>query len=269
MEYIDKTKSQEWAHTLIKEFLEEYLNEYGEYPENLYDALRKDHKHKDLLVNKLLEDNLCRCCYCMREIKGTTLEHMIPQCVKEHEEFMKYFDLESNLDDINIMLTKEFLENPKEVPPYPHTIAYENLMPSCFGNLPIGPAKCCNNYRGNQIIQPLVFRQNIHEEVKYKSNGSIEWTEDPEPIFPTVSKLGLDCLELRAIRRIWYYLATHNMGCEDTNKDRVIEDLLIELGKPRNAQENNMRNMLFNFKNLDYWKLLEKYSYFNNREVFE
>ena len=32
MEYIDKSKSREWAHALIKEFLKRRLEEDGEYP---------------------------------------------------------------------------------------------------------------------------------------------------------------------------------------------------------------------------------------------
>lgn len=269
MEYIDKNKSREWTHELINAFLKRCLDENGKYPEDLYAAFKGDPNCKDLFVNRLLEDNHYRCCYCMRNIKGTTLEHMIPQTVKTPEDFAKYFELESDLDSENIMLTQKFLDTPKDVPPYPHVIAYENLIPSCFGNLPSKSAKCCNNYRKDQTIQPLVFRPNIHKEIKYKANGNIVWTEDPEPIIPTLSKLGLDCLELKAIRRIWHYLVNHNMGFEDANRNKTIDDLLIELGKPTNCQENNMQQMLLNFKKPEYWKLLEKYSYFNNKEIFE
>lgn len=269
MEYIDKNKSREWAHELIKEFLRRRLEEDGEYPEDLYAAFKGDPECKDAFVERLLDDNNQRCCYCMRSIRGTTLEHMIPQSVKNQEAFSKYYQYASNLDISNMILAKEFLENPKEVPPYSHTIAYENLIPSCFGNLPSGAPKCCNNYRKDKFVQPLVFRPNIHEEIKYYPNGNIIWTEDPEEIIPTLTKLGLDCLELRTIRRIWYYLSTHNLNCEDTNKNLAIDDLLIELGDSKDAEDRNMRQMLLNFKKADYWELLKKYTYFANKDIFE
>jgi hypothetical protein len=205
----------------------------------------------------------------MRNIKGTTIEHMIPQSVRTQREFSKYYEKESLFDIFNMILAQDFIENPKDVPPYPHTIAYENLIPSCFGNLPDGSAKCCNNYRKDKTIQPLVFRPNIHDEVKYKADGNIIWTEDPEQIIPTLTTLGLDCIELKAIRRIWHYLASQGMGCEDANREKTIDDLLIELGTPSNSQEINMQQMLLNFKKSNYWKLLEKYTYFNNIEIFE
>lgn len=84
MEYIDKSKSREWAHALIKEFLKRRLEEDGEYPNELYNAFMGDTNCKDAFVKRLLEDNNHRCCYCMRDIKGTTLEHMIPRSVKNN-----------------------------------------------------------------------------------------------------------------------------------------------------------------------------------------
>ena len=269
MEYIDKNKSREWAHELIKEFLKRRLDEDGEYPEDLYAAFKGDPNCKDAFVDRLLEDNNHRCCYCMRDIKGTTLEHMIPQSVKTLDAFSKYFQHESNLDITNMILAKEFIDNPKEVPPYPHTIAYENLIPSCFGNLPSGASKCCNNFRKDKFVQPLVFRPGIHEEIKYYANGNIIWTKDPEVENPTIVKLGLDCLELKAIRRIWYYLSSHDLNCEDANKNLAIDDLLIELGVPKDTDDRNMQQMLLNFKKSEYWELVKKYTYFANKEFFE
>ena len=268
MEYIDKNKSREWAHKLIKEFLERLLEEDGGYPEDLYAAF-SGHPIFKIFRERLLKDNNHRCCYCMRDIKGTTVEHMIPQSVKNQETFSKYFEHSGNHDLVNMILTQDFLDNPKEVPPFPHAIAYENLIPSCFGYLPSGTSKCCNNFRGDKTIQPLVFRINIHEEITYYADGNIVWTEDPEEEQPTIVKLGLDCLELKAIRRIWYYLSNHDMTCEDANKNQTIDDLLIELGVPKNTQESNMQQMLINFKKTEYWELLTKYTYFANKEIFE
>lgn len=270
MEYIDKEKSREWAQQLIREFLDWLKNESETYPEDLYIAFRADTPRKDSFIERLLEDNNHRCCYCMRDLKGTTLEHMIPQSVKTRVGYDRYFKGESSLDANNIVLAQEYLNNPQEVPPFPHTIAYENLIPSCFGDLPYNSAKCCNNHRKDRFIHPLVFRPTIHEEVKYYQNGDVVWTEDSEYIEPTITTLGLDCLELKAIRRIWYYLANKGIGCEGQNSMQMaVDDLLIEIGTPSNSEEKAMQQMLMNFKKDEYWGLLKKYTYFNNTELYE
>ena len=59
------------------------------------------------------------------------------------------------------------------------------------------------------------------------------------------------------------------MTCEDANKNQAIDDLLIEMGTPKDIQESNMQQMLMNFKQTEYWDLLKKYTYFANKEIFE
>jgi hypothetical protein len=269
MEYIDKNKSRGWAHALIKDFLERRKREDGKYPDDLYTAFRADPQCKDDMVNKLMEDNGHRCCYCMASIKGTTIEHVILNSTKTQEDFDKYFGMDSELDRNNIRLATDFLANPSDVPPFPHTIAYENLIPSCFGYLPGCSSKCCNIYRGEKFVYPLVFRKNINSEVEYYSDGRVVWKEDPEDKIPTVTKLGLDCLELKAIRRIWYFLCTNGLTCEYRYKEKVVYTLIDELGDTTNNKEKkDMRNMLMNFLKTEYWNLLEKYQYFNDINKF-
>lgn len=262
MEYIDKNKSREKAHKLIKEFLKECFDKQEDCSADLYSVLKGNFKND--LKNILLEDSNNHCCYCMRDLKGPTLEHVIPQKVKSQEDFSKYFEIESKLDKENIILETEFLNNPKDVPPFPHTVAYENLIPSCSGHLASRGSKSCNNYRGDKFIQPLVFRQGIHNEIKYKINGFVEWTEeDLGTVFPTITSLGLNSLELKAIRRIWYYLSSKNLSCDESNKDEVINGIITELD-----DGDQMLEMLMNFKKTEYWKLLSQYTYFNNVELF-
>lgn len=270
MEYIDKSKNRQRAHKLIQDFLQQCLKDnHGVLPKNLYETFRSYTDFKNQFVNILLSDNHHRCCYCMRDIIGTTLEHMIPQDVNNQDDYDQYFVLNSHLDRNNMILAKDFPNEPHQIPPFPHTLAYENLIPSCFGAIPSAPAKCCNNFRGNKMVHPLVFRPNIHNEVIYKTNGNIIWTEDPETLIPTISKLGLDCLELKAIRRIWCYLSEHRITCDDANRFQVIDDLLIALGEPKNRQEKDMQQMLNNFKNQNYWNILKKYAYFHSIQFCE
>lgn len=255
MEYIDKDKSRNKAHELIKSFLEEQ----EECSEDLYSTFQGDFRQR--LKEMLLNDSDNRCCYCMRDLKATTLEHVIPRSVNNQEGFSKYFEIESKLDKENIILEREFLNNSGNVPPFPHTVAYENLIPSCSGHLASRGSKSCNNYRGDKFIQPLVFRQGIHNEIKYKINGFVEWIKEEADI-PTVISLGLNCPELKAIRRIWYYLSSHNLSCDESNKDKVIYDIITEL------ENEDMLDMLINFTNVEYWRLLSQYTYFNNVELF-
>ena len=263
MEYVDKSKSRQWAHRLIRTFLMKRLEEgYAACSSDLYESFRTDKKCKDAFVERLLEDSGHRCCYCMRDIRGTTLEHVIPKSVESREEFDKYFLMESDLDKENIMLESDFLAHPKDVPPFPHTIAYENLVPSCFGNIPGGSPKCCNLFRGDKALYPLMFRRHISEEVRYRTDGTISWKEDPEPVVPTITKLGLDCPELKVIRKIWYYLSSHGLSCDDANRVSTIEILLDDLG------DDPGREMLQNFMKPEYWKMLSNYTYFNDKSRF-
>lgn len=268
MEYIDKNKSRAWAHQLLKDFLQRRLEEDGKYPDDLYAAFRADPACKDAFVAKLLEDNEGRCCYCMASILGTTLEHVILNSTSDKQKYNEYYTIESDLDKENMKLAKDFLDNPGEIPPFPHTIAYENLIPSCFGYLPSTSSKCCNNYRGEKFVYPLVFRRNIHTEVHYYPNGNIVWAEDPEEIIPTVTKLGLDCTELKCIRRIWHFLASNGLSAEEPNRQKTIITLITDLGIPVTKEEKEMQQMLINFKKPEYWKLLSKYTYFNDPTKF-
>ena len=267
MEFIDKTRGKAVADQRIEAFLRS-LN--GNYPSDLYEALRAKTTVKDGLVKQLLRENNNRCCYCMRDIQGTTLEHVILQSTNDRSEYERYFALDSELKKAGMVLEKDFLQSPTVFPPYPHSIAHENLVPSCFGNLGSGSAKCCNNKRGNRFIHPLIFRKTIEDEIEYKSNGSVVWKSepsdqyDPQALVSTITVLGLDCTELKVIRRIWCYLAQHNLSY-DANRKEVIYNLIFQ---PSNSEEEELLNMLLNFERDDYWNLLAKYSYFNDASKF-
>ena len=265
MEYIDKAKNRSCAHDIIKKFLDNCLKDAGEYPQDLYGAFLRDSDSSHSLKRLIVEDSNQRCCYCMRSLRGVSLEHVIPQSIKTRIEYDKYFEIESNLDKNNIMLTTDFLAKPEAVPPFPHVLAYENLIPSCLGSLP-KPGKCCNIYRHDVFVQPIVFRENIHEEIIYKSTGTVIWQSNSDEDVPTVERLGLNCAELKAIRRIWYYLDVNHLGCEEENKNRAITDISYELMK---TGDRRMFEMVSNFRKHEYWALLADYPYFSNLDVFE
>ncbi len=267
MEYIDKTKNSQAAHKLLQRFLEEINNGPIDAEEDLYECLTRCtdiwHKFRQLI----LDDTNGKCCYCMRKISGVTLEHVIIRSAENEVVLKKYFETQSELDKDNIILESTFLKEKLAAPPFPHTIAYENLIPSCIGNLPKnGQGICCNFRRGDNYVPPMVFRKTIQDEIIYYTDGGIDWNVDcnyDEEGVLYVSKLGLDCIELQVIRYIWYFLSDKEYDLSSANRKEIIYSLL---GQENSS--NEFDEMLMNFENDSYWNLLEKYSYFNDVKKF-
>ncbi|MCR5361799.1 MAG: hypothetical protein K6E73_07285 [Bacteroidales bacterium] len=301
MEFVDKSIGAERAHTLLVNYLNRCLNK-NPYPENLYDEM-KDDVEPDETINpnhdstyKLLlkwilaeshidgdglNDDEGYCCYCMRRIKAddihSTLEHVIPKSIETEEDYNSYFDVDSELErDENIMTlkTKFFNIRHKQALPCPHNAAYENLVASCDGRLPIGSNNhvCCNGPRGDTKIPPIMFMRNIHNEIEYRTNGRIIWIagnpdmnvkRERANVINNVLCLNHDIL--RCIRRIWYYLAERGLDCDlnEENKRRVIDTL-----RPQ-CSLNSEKDMLDNFLEQPiYWNLLDQYRYFNDVNKF-
>ena len=268
MKFIDKNKGKAQADQRIEMFLRSFK---GNYPDDLYGALRTDTICKNDLVFQLLQENEGRCCYCMRDIKGTTLEYVVPRSINDKSEYERYLVLDSELQNAAMVLEEDFLQAPTIIPPYPHTIAYENLVPSCFGNFGSETAKCCNNKRGDLFIHPLIFRKTIEDEIEYKTNGSVVWKNepydpnDPQALVSTITILGLDCLELKAIRMIWCHLATNGLSYANVDRKEVIYTLISNLSR---YEDKGLLEMLCNFESDEYWSLIAKYSYFNDANKF-
>lgn len=265
MEFTDKRKeeSRAQAHLLIDNFLSRYT--YHPVQSNLYDDFTSDPACNQPFRQILMNDCGNRCCYCMRNISSTTLDHVILRSITDQEKYDEYFKVKTDLEKDDMKMEASIADNIGPHRPYPHTIAYENLIPSCFGHLASADSKCCNIYRGQKFVHPFTFRRDIHQEVVYYSDGNIEWIEepgdDPDGIL-TVSKLGLDCIELTIIRRIWYYISSHNETPNTIDKNEMINDLFIM------ADDDNEEEMIMQFKKPDYWRLIELYDYFNNVTLF-
>lgn len=76
-----------------------------------------------------------------------------------------------------------------------------------------------------------------------------------------VNILGLNDPVLRMIRRIWFYVKKEHINLFDVKRNNFIYKLMNSFSEEdfNNTQEIQM---LLNFKNDTYWKLLEKYNYF-------
>lgn len=268
MNYIDKITQCAEGNAIIDAFLKR-LHEGGKYPNDLYEAFKsdKDGRYtKDKLIESLLaeQDNLC--CYCMRELDQdedeVTLEHLILNSIAEQKEYNKYLKRDTVLND-KVCLAKDFIDkNETNTPPYPHTVAYENLTASCNGKFfsRCESVHCCNLKRGSKYIEPIVLYSTIHDEMEYKRSGYAIWKNETD-LFPLTSKLGLNDPVLRMVRRIWLYVKDKGIDLEKVERQEVLYGLLNSFTDKEFSDISNFE-MLSNFQNDGYWSLLLKYSYF-------
>lgn len=297
MEYIDKTQGASQARTLLSAFLTRCRNGGFSPNDDLYSKMASDRDPSvpgadttyNILRRQLLQESNCRCCYCMRTLEegNTTLEHIIPNKIVDQAEYNKYQEFYSRTDWRKIIFSKSFLANPRwPFHAFPHTIAYENLIPSCNGRFAKSistdihahddrVSKCCNNKRGDEFVIPFVLNKQMVNEFEYKRNGRVIWPVTDTTIRgkarkdllkehkDTIDSLNLNCLELVTIRRIWFYLADTQNDCATVDKDRVI----LEMTDSKDLTPEEL-SMLQNFWSDNYWCLLEEYRYFNNTDRF-
>lgn len=131
---------------------------------------------------KLLGDRQhYRCCYCMRRIHdhNRTLEHIIPRSHGSHDCFDSYQLLGyAPLDRSRICAHYPDEPNPlipvwdgRAVPPYPHNVAYGNLVVSCDGKMHESRPECCNPTRGDSWIEPLYLNADVDRFIEYRPDG--------------------------------------------------------------------------------------------------
>ena len=192
MEFIDKNKGQKDADAILNNFMTLHQSkdaqgnpEKGRYENVSYSALSKDtmvfngktDSHKEHLTTVLRytqEDarGAQHCCYCMRRINDeeVTLEHIIQHSLDSNDrnQYQRYIDYRLPfLTDKNVILAcdyrAKFNAAGQYVPPYPHVMAYHNLVASCYGYFPKKENReqqlivCCNNKRSDEHIYPLFY----------------------------------------------------------------------------------------------------------------
>ena len=229
------------------------------------------HNHvqfRQRLINEVLiqeQDGLC--CYCMRrlsECKKMTIEHVMPNHAVDKTELDKYRTRATELD--GLPHSEDFKSlSPITYPPHPHSIAYQNLLLSCDGNLfnESPTPQCCNLKRKHTFLLPFVLYSNIIQTFIYTEDGMAEWQEDPEPPESrgnAMRILGLNKSILKMVRRIWFFCTDNNLNPHKEEKDFVINTMMGYLNLPSMNEEDI--NMLLNFKKDKYWKLLLEYDAF-------
>jgi hypothetical protein len=279
MEHIIKSRHDE-AHTLIDGFLNRHRERHGVYQGDLYGYLGADFVPGQMKPIKVLRDILLdeqggRCCYCMRRIadlppEERTLEHVIVNHPKDDDDYCQYLGKCLQLDVAEIISSTEFLINQIPPPPYPHSVAYENMLMSCSGrcHLGVGTSFTCNNYRGHKFVYPLPLMIDGATEVKYLKNGFVYWLQETNTENPTVELLGLNYHVLRLIRRIWYKMSSLRVDATTCDRQFVAYEVLGDILDE--GLEDVVVQTLFLFANNDwYWNMLCQFDYFNNVSRFE
>ena len=279
METIVKNKHAE-AHALIDGFLQRHKDRHGIYLNDLYKYLGADFvygqtKTRKALVGILLEEQHGRCCYCMRRIEGLppeemSIEHVIVNHPIDANDYNQYLGRNSQLDSSDIISSSDFIARQVPPPPYPHSVAYENMLMSCAGHCHIGlkTSFTCNNHRGHRFIDPLPLMANINREVKYQKNGFVYWINETNTANPTVEVLGLNYEVLKLIRRIWYKLSSKGLKVDDCDRQKLIYEVLGDL-LDENEDDAVIQTLFLFANNVWYWKLLQQFDYFNDSSKFE
>jgi hypothetical protein len=200
MKYIDKSLNADRCNAFIDQFLALCKDRawIPFYPELGRTRYRKEVRHI------LVDEQERHCCYCMRNLRSreTTIEHVIPTSeprltLDQYKTYTPFFDQVIHLD--------AYLENKTE-PPYPHTVAYSNMVASCSGILSDNSFKscCCNNKRGNKHIIPLIYLPEIEDIIAYTKTG-LMYPTDRNPLkMEAIEVLKLNHEVLKEVRFLWF-----------------------------------------------------------------
>ena len=243
------------AHAIINRFIDEQWQADSRQYINLSYEFFSTKELKDLL----LAEQGYLCCYCMKRLSEneSTLEHIIPNKVLSpaiFSDYEKYGEISRN-----VFFWKEEMRFSKmNTPPFPHIIAYENLVASCNGYIPEeGKAKCCNNKRGAETIIPLFYVPEAKDEFKYDERGIIVC---PEKYFKTINILGLENHTLQLFRRCWLNLPAQ-YDIKDVchaNKDNSLRIQIVDDMDFSKISLNDRTTI----QNPIYWSSFKSYCYF-------
>lgn len=302
MKWIDKSRNKTEGDQVAKDYLEACCRQLdGRYLNVRYD--KRDAGAGDSfctanggifrkrLTNILLENQEGYCCYCMRKIKTAqmeqdsdevvTREHIIPRAFSQKDltKLTTYYQQCPELSKDQVILTDEFEEithnQSDDLPPYPHKIAYNNLVASCNGTFPYkrndrGNKQkiCCNEERHDNDAFPIYFIRNIADMIDYLDNGDIhpKCTVAPDiqqKIEDVIENTKLACNELKDIRRLWFILShipkERVYSCKTVaQRNKLFSETLYK------AEFFEERNVYLHekFQKSDFWETFMLYDYF-------
>lgn len=275
MKFIDKSKYAIQGHAITDEYLHTvYTRMGGKYPQDLYKQFGKeiDDAHGNvffrarMMKEVLIPEQAGRCCYCMRKLDGClrpNVEHVVPNHPKDDAEWDTYFK-RTPFVNVHCCRSDKWLSSPSPCPPYPHSVAYENLLASCDGDLlnTGNKAATCNLKRAHREVLPLALMQDVDQRLVYHSNGWVSWYDENDLLgAASISRLRLNDELLRLIRKIWFFASDNGV---DLSKITNIDDFLnhlFGLWLKEGITESEKRN-LFSLKDRNRWMLLLQFDAF-------
>lgn len=261
-------KNDQNAITFVSKFIEnQWQDDSNRYIGIGFDDGAFD---KSTLKRYCLEEQRYVCCYCSRELdnsRDTQLEHIIPRARNvDNEELQRYFRYSVILSQ-NIILQDEFCDfnSKKNTPPFPHHIAYQNIVASCNGktiNSSEDPT-CCNRNRSNDFVPPFNL---MVKSISYLNDGTVYYVDD-EMDNRYINSLNLNKDLLRSIRRIWFLFASSDVTEDELihtdSEEKIVEVITLYL-EANSFKLLTDRRIIDSFKILSNWGTLMKYRYFLN-----
>lgn len=276
MNFINKNhpKNRRNGHKIAKSLIDNQWVD-NQYINLEYEALDM-HSMEELLV----KEQKGYCSYCMRCLRtsnennasrNVTIEHIIPNKITE-EDFQKdrkNYNKHFKIDKQHLAIYwKGKLGNTTrqlKLPPYPHFIAYENLVASCNGTIMesnkeiITPHHCCNNKRGQEFITPMFFIKNISEIINYDRRGNID-CEEKYAIYFQRNILNLMCDALNLYRRGWYHISNTDHTVDEIIRARRDKDLRDDIIDDTQLNPNDKISL----QRKCCWDVFSDYSWFYN-----
>ena len=272
MRYIDKNTEYEEGNGVTENYLEneckmtDPLDGSIRYQNIDYSGSFTSKGYRDKLLKLAMSSQKKYCCYCLRKIRNSgqaTLEHIIPQNSQTTEGYDKYHELSNQ----EILLTKDYTSAQiQNRPPYPHTVAWNNLVLSCKGQFPLDnnvSSHCCNNARLSDYAPPVYYLSDIEDCISIMQDGSIRARigNRYDDVDSTIKAAKLNCLALKEIRRLWYLL--RDLPYKEIV--RCVYDRNLRMKTLVSAfTMNNLKDIHFVFKYQkdDYWQVFMKYHLF-------
>jgi len=281
MRYIDKTKYAIQGHAITEGYLQTMYTRYsqmdeGFHPEkvDLYKQFGKeiDDTHCGKIFRNRMLDEVLRpeqedcCCYCLRKLDGClkpNIEHVVPNHLRSDDEWKRYIQRTPFVREM-CCKSEEWLNNPKPCPPYPHSVAYENLLASCDGDVLNSGNRSvsCNLKRRHNEVLPLALMENIAECLLYQSDGTAFWYDKNDGLGEaSIKLLRLNDSLLCLIRRIWFVVNDNALTLNaETDKDSFI-NAIYGLMSLTGLSESQKRTV-FSFKTDKMWNLLLQFDAF-------
>jgi hypothetical protein len=265
MRFIDEldAENEREGNSIFNEFIEVQWDAFSQRYINLnYTSFVKSKMVK--LIRKEQSDF---CCYCMRSLtdKNITLEHIISNNIRTKPNYQadvaKYLLFAVLRNNVSLWDDQNFMQI-QITPPFPHFIAYQNLVASCNGELidknghKLERHQCCNNRRESDFIIPFFFIPNISQIITYSKDGDIICDEE---FVETFRCLNLADGTLKLLRNAWYFLGRNVSETEIEASKNDLEKRFEILDEAEMDQK--IKNTLLSDI---YWNLFCEYKWFHS-----